>query len=88
MMGCGGRCDADRLLVPHYLQTLAHDMAIFLAGGTFLDEECATKHSPRWSGAACGVGRGRVREFVHPVKYERFVHFPSGCHMDLACTVR
>ena len=84
MMGCGRRCDADRLLVSHYLQTLARDMAALLAGCTFLDQECATQHSPRWSGAACGVGRGRPTRCA---RNERSVMLLYTCHLYLACIV-
>ena len=49
----------------HYLETLQWDLACLLLENTRSDVVCVLQHSPRWSGAACGDGRGRVREFVH-----------------------
>ena len=83
-MDCLRRCDADRLLVPHYLETLARDMATLLADRTQHELLCAIQHSPVWSGAACGDGRGLVTRWS---ANDRFVRQMYACHMELA-TVR
>ena len=42
------------------LETLARDLAALLAGNTKHEVLCVAEHSPVWSGAACGDGRGLV----------------------------
>ena len=59
----------DGLLTPMFarpttesrlLETLARDLAALLADRTQHELLCAIQHSPVWSGAACGDGRGLV----------------------------
>ena len=59
----------DGLLTPMFarpttesrlLETLARDLAALLAGNRKHEVLCVAEHSPVWSGAACGDGRGLV----------------------------
>ena len=80
----------DGLLTPMFarpttesrlLETLARDLAALLAGNTQHDVLCVAEHSPVWSGAACGDGRGLVTRWS---ANDRFVRLLYGCHIKLA----
>ena len=80
----------DGLLTPMFarptpesrlLETLARDLAALLAGNTKHEVLCVAEHSPVWSGAACGDGRGLVTRWS---ANDRFVEEMYGCDVSRA----
>ena len=65
------------------LETLARDLAALLAGNRKHEVLCVAEHSPVWSGAACGDGRGLVTRWS---ANDRFVRLLYGCHVSRAFT--